>query len=207
MVLSDSKKFIFIHVYKVAGTSISQELVKYSTQILPNIRAYRYLNRRFPMIFPLKYTRHATARQIRDAVGAEKYPTYFSFAFVRNPWDWVVSQYHYILRKKNHHQHQLITGFKDFDAYIDWLVSTKITTQKSILSDEKGNLIVNYVGKYENLDEDFANICEKIGIPRIELPKLNVTKKDSYKKYFNERTRDLIRQAYLADIEAFGYEF
>ena len=76
-----------------------------------------------------------------------------------------------------------------------------------MISDEQGNLIVDFVGKIENLDADFKYICKKIGIPQIDLPHLNQTKKEGYRKYYNERTADLIRQAYKDDVETFNYEF
>ena len=207
MVLSHSKKFIFIHVYKVAGTSISKELVKYSGLFLPTIRGYRYISRKFPKIFPNKYHRHIYAKELKTVLPEKTFNSYYKFAFVRNPWDWHVSQYHYILRKKNHHQHEFIKSLNGFKGYIEWVVTTNITTQMDMLSDENGNLLMDFVGKYENLNEDFDKICDHIGIKRANLPHLNQTKKKSYQEYYDEEAKNLIFNAYRADIEAFDYEF
>jgi hypothetical protein len=208
MVLSHSKKFLFIHVYKVAGTSISKELAKYSSLILPSIRAYRFLSRKMPYIFPNKYPRHATALQMKRVIAPDAFNSYFKFAFVRNPWDWQVSMYHYILEKKTHHLHQKVRSLKDFPTYIDWYVHTPVVTnQKDILSDEDGTYLMDFAGKFENLNEDFDHICDRIGIPRIELPHLNATKKKKYQAFYTDNARDQVRQYFHKDVEFFQYEF
>lgn len=207
MILSHSKKFIFIHVYKVAGTSISKELAKYNSLILPSLRAYRFLAARFPKVLSNKYHRHVTASELKDVVADDVFSNYYKFGFVRNPWDWQVSLYHYMLRKKNHHQRELTQSLQSFDAYIHWLVTTNITTQKDMLADKDGNIIVDFVGRYENLNEDFAKVCQDIGIQDAHLPHLNQTKKKHYTEYYNETTRELIEKAYQEDIKEFGYKF
>jgi hypothetical protein len=74
------------------------------------------------------------------------------------------------------------------------------------LVDESGNLLVNFVGKFENLDEDFQSICRKVGISA-SLPHVNKSKRTCYQDYYDPETRDLTARLYAEDIERFGYAF
>ena len=63
--------------------------------------------------------------------------------------------------------------------------------------DDAGNLLVDYIGRYESINEDFSNICEKIGI-NVELPVRNSSKrKADYRTYYNEETVDLVKELFL----------
>ncbi len=79
-------------------------------------------------------------------------------------------------------------------------------TQTSCLVDENGKLLVDFVGKFENLDEDFRSICQKVGISA-RLPHINKSKRTDYRDYYDSETRDLTAQLYAEDIERFGYTF
>jgi len=68
-------------------------------------------------------------------------------------------------------------------------------------------LLVDYIGKFENLDQDFHRICNIIGIPDIELPNIGKSKHKNYKKYYNDYTRNLIVEHFKEDIELFDYTF
>ena len=106
MLISYTNNFIFFHVAKVAGLSIREALAPYVQ-----------LPKRFKVSRPLKMIRgkpnplyaiwentllHATARDAKKELGEETYNTFYKFAFVRNPWDWQVSMYHFILKESKH---------------------------------------------------------------------------------------------------------
>jgi len=86
-------------------------------------------------------------------------------------------------------------------------VSTKINTFKKFVTDDTGDITVDFTGKFENLHEDFDTICTRIGIPDASFPKKNTTDKDYYKEYYNETTRKLVRDRFQPDIELFDYEY
>ncbi|MBI5136928.1 MAG: sulfotransferase family 2 domain-containing protein [Nitrospirae bacterium] len=199
------KRFLFIHVYKVAGTSIRASLERYCEDY-PKRRLAAHLSR-LGIHWPRLPDGHMTALQARAMLGPTVFDRCFKFAFVRNPWDWQVSLYHYMLKDPNHHQHQLGRSFRDFDDYLHWRIAHDLHTQQAFVTDEHGNLIVDYVGRMETLDDDFAHVCRAIGIPAITLPHANPSRHKDYRGYYTDATRERVAQAFKADIARFGYCF
>ncbi|MEJ2178416.1 MAG: sulfotransferase family 2 domain-containing protein, partial [Gammaproteobacteria bacterium] len=70
-----------------------------------------------------------------------------------------------------------------------------------------GELLMDFVGKLETLDEDWKTICERIGIPYVELPRKNISVKRPYTDYYKPALRDLVAHHWAREIELFGYEF
>ena len=155
---------------------------------------------------------HKTAIEARNQLGPDTYDNFYSFAFVRNPWDWQFSLYQYVLRNGNHEQHELFARMGSFDRYAQWLCEEDVAQrddrcQSDFIYDERGELIVDFVGRFESLATDFAHICQRIGI-KATLPKLNVSHDGAdYRSFCNDRTAELIATKYAADIERFGYQF
>ena len=79
--------------------------------------------------------------------------------------------------------------------------------QKDFLCDENGNLLVDFIGHFESLQDDFNIACSKIPIKQVQLPYANKSNHKFYKEYYNNHTRDLIYKAFKEDIELFKYDF
>ena len=161
-----------------------------------------------------KLPRHAKSVAAREMLPRELYDELFKFAFVRNPWDLQVSSYHHIRRERPH----LMEGIADFESFLRWKldperpyqfhVDTSSQTQSSYLVDLDGQVIVDFVGKYENLEEDFHTACRRIGIPPPPLPhKRKATDRKSYREYYTPETAALIAAHFERDIDMFGYSF
>jgi hypothetical protein len=219
MLISYSQKFIFLHNYKVAGSSVKRALAPYSVQ---NPSAWHNLNsffgeRSVPLARILnslngslniasRLDHHSNAKDSEGFLPDDVWGNYYKFGFVRNPWDWQVSMYHFMRTKKDHFQHKLVSRFKNFEEYLEWRVSSDINLQVDFFKDSSGTVSMDYIGKLENINEDFSVICEAVGISCV-IPFVNKTNHQHYKRHYNERTRKLIADHFIEDIETFKYCF
>tara|TARA_B100000683_G_scaffold277766_1_gene338721 strand:+ start:2398 stop:2979 length:582 start_codon:yes stop_codon:yes gene_type:complete len=187
MILSDNKKFIFFHLYKTAGTSLSQILKPYSTLARDG--------------------KHFKVHQYLDKYGKSKYDDYYTFGFVRNPWDWQVSLYHYMLMDRGHFQHNLVKSFKTYEEYLIWRVNEDCKPQYTFFSengDQSSPITLNHIGKFEDLHDEINSLQSTLNIAG-SLPHLVKSKHTHYKDYYNEKTWNMLREAYEKDVEYFGY--
>jgi hypothetical protein len=208
MIISHSKKFIFVHNYKVAGTSVQGALKKYGNQsfLRSGIPDMIMLTLgKYPKIFSSQFDGHITAVELKQKLPKEVFDNYYKFGFVRNPWDWQVSLYTFMLGLESHHQHQLVKSLKDFDEYIEWRVDKDLHLQKDFFY-ESDTCLVDFIGKMESLNDDFGVVLNKIGVEST-LPHLNKSRKDGgFMKYYSQKSIDIVSEAFRADIELFGYE-
>lgn len=209
MILSHNKKFIFIHNYKVAGASIRKALESY------NFYSKNHLSKKnkvllslgyYPHIFTKEFNQHITTNELKEQLPSSIFDNYFKFGFVRNPYAWQVSLYHFMLKDKSHHQHDLIKEMKDFQEYIHWRVNHEVRLQKKYFYDDNDDLLADYVGKLENLQHDMDTICEKIKIPLIQIPHINTSKHKHFSDYYTDETSTMVYNAFLPDFETFGYK-
>lgn len=221
-------KCLFVHVPKSAGQSIEQFFMdrlgldwdedratvllgdnpdpSRGTQKLAHLSAHEYVNDGF--------------------VPADEFESLFKFSFVRNPYERIVSEYRY----RNYFHHH---SFSDFvqnklpkpgwdDKY------RHVMPQYEMLYGPDGNLLVDFVGRFENLQGDFDEVCRQLGIENSELPHRNKSDKKSrnlkrrfrnvlfrngenskrhYTEFYDDKTRVAVENLYRKDIEAFGYRF
>jgi hypothetical protein len=207
MLISYHKRFLFVHIFKTAGTSITDSLARFcyrpeSTRP-SNWRAFLSTNWRKIHRKPIR--KHAIASEIRASIDREIFNSIFKFTFVRNPWDWQVSLYHYIL---DHPENQGYDETMKMGSFRSFVFSREKSgfTQTGCLVDEAGNLLVDFVGRFENLESDFATICRNVGISA-KLPHINKSDRMGYRDYYDAETQDLTARLYARDIERFGYTF
>jgi len=181
--ISHTRKYIFVHINKTGGTSVEAKLRKISKH---------HGNKHYNII---KYRNLAN--------NEHGFENYFKFTIVRNPWDRLVSNYFFRKRR----------GKSTSISFKDWVVKNKFDgcnakhTQLSWISDETGELIIDFIGRFENLQEDFNIICERIGVPHQQLAHKNKSKHKHYTEYYDEETKQIVAEKYAKDIEYFGYKF
>lgn len=159
MLISLETNFLFIHVYKVAGTSIKESLGKYRYQPqkalinrLINKTLNKVLNQKIIIdpkgISPLlkKNSPHLKAYEIQEKI-PKIFENTYKFAFVRNPYDWQVSLYHYMLKNKNHHFYEKMKELGSFGNYLKWLINENGFKLQSdfLLNRDQNELLVDYV--------------------------------------------------------------
>ncbi len=147
---------------------------------------------------------HATARDCKLFFG-NKWDDINSFAVVRNPWSWQVSFYTYIRKSAYHSQHELFKSMT-FDQFIEFRRSEYQTQSSFIIDPSTNKSIVSDVIKFENLNEEFTALAEKLGI-KVELPHLNLSNKKSYKEFYSAKSIEAVEEIYQEDIKRFSYSF
>lgn len=216
MLLSLRYKFLFIHIAKTGGTSIRSALRRYKWSdpyVIP-----LFLSSRMSALtshrIACKLPRHAKAVAALEMLPREVFEGLFKFAFVRNPWDLQVSSYHHVRRERPH----LLKGIDDFEGFLRWKLApdrpyqfhldTSIQLQSDYLVDLHGNIIVDFIGRFERLGDDFEEACLRIGIRPPALPyKRRAKNRTDYRKYYTDATKHLVMDYFKKDIEIFGYTF
>ncbi len=207
MIISYRHRFIFVHIYKTAGNSIRKALEPhaYKPGSLRPSNWSTWLTTPPRLILRQPPPKHIGAADLRDLLPPGLFEDFFTFAFVRNPWSWQVSLYHYLLKHREEPGNAFVTDFRDFDEYIRWRADHAVC-QSTFLCDREGKVIVDFVGKVENIGEDFATICRRIGI-RTALGHFNRSDHGDYRTCYTPETRDLVGRIYEEDICRFGYSF
>ena len=217
MVLSHSYRFVFIHVAKTGGLSVREALLPYSVEPDKFImrRPPKMVKDRVNPLYQVWETLllHASASDAKRGLPPDVFERYFKFAFVRNPWDQLVSMYHFILREPEAPKHDQVKALGSFDTFVEWVVETPEPFPKGVpklqsemITDARGNLLVDFIGAYENLQEDFDEITRILGIQAV-LPHVNRSVHQDYRDHYNDRTRALVAEHFRPDIERFAYSF
>ncbi len=205
MIVSTKRQFVFVHIFKTAGTSIKRAVRRYAMPSWHEGANFVFKRIGVPQFGPPSRGDHFKATDLIGEIGRERFDRMFSFAFVRNPWDWELSHYRYICKNDSHANHAEVSALKDFHEYIRWRCDGRSQMQASFLMHE-GRSVVDFVGRFENLASDFKYACERIGIP-YRLPRLNATKREDYRIAYDEQTQEMVASTYATDIERFGYSF
>ncbi len=154
----------------------------------------------------IRFPEHITADRLRRQLPTDIFDSYFKFAFVRNPWDWVVSQYHYLLSTPSHRHHRRVCAMSGLEEYIEFEIARNRRSQGEFLIDEDGVILVDYIGRFENLSRDFAAVCDRLHVSA-ELPRINTTVHEDYRSYFSYSSRERVAKHWREDIELFSYNF
>ena len=216
MLLSLKYNFLYVHLAKTGGTSVRATLNRYRWRDPYYWPAYvcSRISSLTGHKIGCKLPRHAKAICAYEMLPREVYDQLFKFAFVRNPWDLQVSSYHHIKRERPH----LMRGHEDFESFLRWKldperpyqyhIDTSIERQSDYVVDLHGKVIVDFIGRFENLADDFAHICDRVGIKAPPLAhKRKARDRQSYQKYYTDETAALVAKHFKADIEMFGYSF
>jgi hypothetical protein len=225
MIISHSHKFIFIKSHKTAGTSVEAALSEYCTDedVVTPLLDYRF-NRDengdwiHKAHNPGSFHQHDDALTIRSKVPEQIWNDYFKFSITRNPWDRAVSFFSWEKRRdpalvpRRRFYHYLGIPFDEigktrklFAAYIkgNWTNNDDFYT----IDDQ---LCVDFVIRYEHLEEDYNKVCNTIGVPKKGLPHLKsgIRKKSlHYSEYYNDETRQIVADQSQNDLRLFDYQF
>lgn len=209
------RKIIFIHNPKTAGTSIERAL--FFKDRKPPRGDGEYLREElFGWDSKNKiFTQHATITEIKNVYNIDV-STFFSFGFVRNPFDRLVSAWKHFqrhfkteIRLHEYFETQVINGLEpqckqNKNSRSDW-----VREQYEFFTDEtKENICVDFIGRFENLEQDFSKISTILQNEKLPEAKLNKSNRVAdYKHYYDQQLAFEVKKHYSKDLELFKYEF
>jgi len=193
--ISLNKKFIFIHIPKCAGTSI-EDLILDESCILNSNSWPHNLKVNYPL-------NHLTLDDIKGSnILYPNFNNFFSFTFVRNPFERLISEYFYLKPRLN-----LTEDIKKELIFLSSKSESGIFGNHCLSQSKFINDDINFVGKIEKLQQDFNIICDKIKVKKKNLARKNTTIHDHYSKYYDEECKDIVSERYKEDLENFNYKF
>ncbi len=186
--ISHTYKCIFIHIPKNAGASIDTAFKE----------KHDHACHQHPLLYP----------EWKDAA-------YFKFTFSRNPYDRLVSAYHYLMKqcRTKTFWHQFIPYEKSFERFVTDFIAHLYTYpvyESSVYQHVRPQTYwmtdgYDFVGTVETIDDDFRYICTRLGLRTKKLKRRNKTRHHDFKQYYTEKTRDIVSQIYKDDFSCFRY--
>lgn len=206
MLLSLEKNFLFIHIPKTAGSSITASLAPYS---LPKNRTFI---RRITSHLPYReeaanvYLRvHDTALHAQRKLGLARFESLLKFAVVRDPYAHAESYYRFLCQRPNHRRYDATSGVSFLEYLKRREKALRPVDQTSFITDQDGRILVDTILRFESLNVELAALCAKLGISEVNLPKLNSTFGTTTEDQFCTQSRELVNRIYARDFQNFGY--
>jgi Sulfotransferase family len=215
VIVSHEHGFVFVKTRKTAGTSVEIALSRVCgpDDVITPVTTHdeglrREAGGRGPQNYqapPLdrKAFNHMPVSMVRRMLGRRRFESYFSFAIERNPWDAVVSLYHWRFRDAE------TPG--DFTSFVGSEAVETFATKNHRIYRLDGRVAVDRVLRYESLAQELATVWSELGLPGSpDLPhaKAGVRPRGtSYRSYYDDDSRDRVAELFAAPIAELGYEF
>ncbi len=216
--ISHHDRCVFVHIPKCAGQSIEMFFLA---------RVGLDWERRAPLLLRWNDTpalgpprlAHLKAHQYVENrwMTQAQFDEYFKFAFVRDPWDRVASFYRYL-------GYDWRCSFPRFvRTHLPRQIEKKnyfLCPQSEFVLDRNGRLLVDFVGRFETLQQDFAAACRHLGISDPVLPHVNDSRRPTrglmrrfkrrprpYHEMYDSRTAAIVGALYESDVDTFKYSY
>jgi len=227
-------KCIFVHIPKTAGQSVEHVFLDlvgltWETRAPLLLRSNDQPELGPPRLAHLKADEYVRFKYLTQ----EMFDNYFKFAFVRNPWSRLVSIYNFMGFGKTIDFKSFLLGV--FKHHIfernNWFVGP----QSDFVYSKEGELLVDYLGRFEDLQNGFDLVCNQLDIPITELQHVNKSESNdpmldlsgskndkcvdetpevheragyqNYQDYYDKEAIDCVAELYRKDIMLFGYDF
>ncbi|RLA47156.1 MAG: hypothetical protein DRR42_17805 [Gammaproteobacteria bacterium] len=190
----DDKQVIFLHVPKTGGTTIKR------------LFGISQLDDPDPAIRPS--LQHLTCELLRQKIGDEKYVQYYKFAFVRNPWARIVSDYFW---RQQLPKKRPILPFQEFVAN-----AKKVVLEGRYYEQEFGDhfipqlsytVDIDDVFRFDKFEQGIQAVAAKLDVNIDPITPKETKPYDRYWEYYDDKTRSVIHDIYSGEIEQFGFEF
>jgi len=209
------KNLVFLHVPKTAGTSMQTLLrLRGGKHIMDEDFDFEKMNH---IVFIGSPDIDFMLR--RTNIDKNWWKDSYKFAFVRNPWDRLVSCYHFFCRirlSRDRVSNPCLKSWKTFIQRVvidhEYLGVLKMSTSKSHFQAILPQVTwlrpyIDFIGKFENVNEDWAKLLENVGLEFEPLPHVNVSVHKPYREYYTKEIKDAVTKFYEEDIDTFKYTF
>ena len=212
--ISIQKKFLFIHVHKTGGHSLqnvlkdfSEDKIECTSDIHDGIERYAVRSE--------KYTsrKHMSLSDYKKVVEPEVFNALYKFATIRNPWDKMISFYfspHRRIEKWDREDFvKLIREVPSLRSFIGLESNGQKVLRRLgwTLRNEPLDRHVDFIMKFENLENDFKLVCNELKIPTVDLQKRNASKHHHYSTYYDEELIKIVGKRFEDEIEYGEYRF
>lgn len=187
--INEQHKVIFIHNPKTGGSAIEEAFCG-----IPGTKKIG--------------GKHMNLTNLSNKFSKHRFNQYQSFAFVRNPWDRVVSLYAFYKAQKRFKESQTPNHDDTFDTWVTRVFYKQPTSHNELCVQCHWTKDVNYVGYFEMLEDEYIRICTSLNIkPLNKLNRVNATEHKPYTKMYNDTTINIVGDYFKRDIDAYGYTF
>jgi hypothetical protein len=223
--ISHENKCIFIHIPKCAGTSIENALGHFEGNVgrgFQDHRTIRMLEAPLlnPHIFSSRENVRTALRRMKSklhlqtnprnkfTVNKKQYEEYFKFTFVRNPWARAYSWYENVMRSDAHKKNLNIVNELSFEDFLmRFSGKGALREQTYWITNFGGKIPLDFIGRFENLSEDFSKICELMDLESIDLPHNIRGSGSNYQEKYSRRAKEIVSSYYQTEIALFDYKF
>lgn len=205
MLISQRSNFLFVHVQKTAGTSLSTLLQPHA--LTPSSSRLNKLASDMGLVRDWRkahYRKHANLRKAQSLIPASTFDAMFKFAFVRNPWERLVSWYQYVQKTPPHDDCRPGEAFGDFALRF---LEKPRRSQWWMIENRSGDMGLDFVGRFENLEADISHVFHSIGLEPKALPHHNRMATTDYRSHYDADLAGAVQTTWAREINAFGYRF
>ena len=206
------RRIIFIHIPKTGGTSV--ENLFWPVDKYQRTERNLWMGFKRPMFnkYQTGGLQHLTASLVQREVGSRMFAKCFKFAFVRNPWDKVISQYLSMYKRKDLRDFIGMDSESSLKEYLHCISKTSHVQwqeQYKFIDDDDGWNLIDWVGRFEEISADIDIIRTFLGFDKCEkLPHANKSSsRIHYSNYYDSESKEVVGQMYAKDISRFGYVY
>ena len=207
MIFSQSQQFVFFAIPKTGthamrevlrphlGTEDWEQQLRFGEQLSP-----------LPEIAAINHG-HVAYRQLARVIPDETLAQYFTFAFVRHPFDRFVSVCAFLARTDPSYQVDPTAWMKRALTRAPFRKRVLVATQSDLLTCEhSGSIKLDFVGRYESLQTDCDHVCRTLSLPAVPLPRKNSSEHRQPHEVLDDALREALTERYADDFEAFSYD-